>query len=40
MLKLRNVAARYDYLIPWVLLALVLGATGAVIQILIVKLIR
>lgn len=38
--KLRTAAARYDHLIPWVILALVLGATGAVLQVLIVKLIR
>jgi hypothetical protein len=40
MQKLRAAAARYDHLIPWVILALVLGATGAVVQILIVRLIR
>lgn len=38
--KIRTAAARYDHLIPWVILALVLGATGAVLQVLIVKLIR
>jgi hypothetical protein len=40
MQKIRTAAARYDHLIPWVILALVLGATGAVLQLLIVKLIR
>jgi hypothetical protein len=40
MQKLRAAAARYDHLIPWVILALVLGATGAALQALIVKLIR
>lgn len=40
MQKLRTAAAHYDHLIPWVILALVLGATGAVLQVLIVKLIR
>jgi hypothetical protein len=40
MQKLRTAAARYDHLVPWVILALVLGATGAVLQMLIVKLIR
>jgi hypothetical protein len=40
MLKLRGVVARYDYLIPWVVLALVLGVTGGALQILIVKLLR
>ena len=40
MQKLRDAAARYDHLIPWVMLALVLAATGAVLQVLIVKLIR
>ena len=40
MQKLRTAAARYDHLIPWVILALVLGGTAAVLQVLIVKLIR
>jgi hypothetical protein len=40
MQKLRTAAARCDHLIPWAILALVLGATGAVLQVLIVKLIR
>jgi hypothetical protein len=38
--KLRSTAARYDYLIPWLLLILVVGATAGVLQILIVKLLR
>ncbi|MGZ5428813.1 MAG: hypothetical protein ACXWFS_07375 [Thermoanaerobaculia bacterium] len=38
--RLRAAAARYDHLIPWAIFALVLGATGAVLQLLIVKLIR
>ena len=40
MQKLRAAAARYDHLIPWVILALVLLGTAAVLQLLIVKLIR
>jgi hypothetical protein len=40
MQKLRSTAARYDYLIPWLLLILVVGATAGVLQILIVKLLR
>lgn len=40
MQKLRSAASRYDHLVPWVILVLVLGATGAVLQVLIVKLIR
>lgn len=40
MQKLRTAAARYDHLIPWVILVLVLGGTAAVLQLLIVKLIR
>ncbi|MEO8585056.1 MAG: hypothetical protein ABI584_02745 [Acidobacteriota bacterium] len=40
MQKLKAAAARYDHLIPWLILVLVLGATGAVLQVLIVKLIR
>jgi len=40
MQKLRSTAARYDYLIPWLLLILVGGATAGVLQILIVKLLR
>jgi hypothetical protein len=38
--KLRSTAARYDYLIPWLLLILVMGATAGVLQVLIVKLLR
>ena len=40
MQKLRTAAARYDYLIPWLLFVLVLGATAGVLQVLIVKLLR
>lgn len=40
MQKIRSTAARYDYLIPWLLLILVVGATAGVLQILIVKLLR
>jgi hypothetical protein len=40
MQKLRSTAVRYDYLIPWLLLILVVGATAGVLQVLIVKLLR
>ena len=40
MQKLRSTAARYDYLIPWLVLVLVVGITGGVLQVLIVKLLR
>lgn len=40
MQKLRSTAARYDYLIPWLLLILVVGATAGVLQVLIVNLLR
>jgi len=40
MQKLRGSAARYDYLLPWLLLVLVLGATAGVLQVLVVKLLR
>ena len=40
MQKLRTAAARYDYLIPWLLLVLVVGATAGVLQVLVVKLLR
>jgi hypothetical protein len=40
MQKLRSTAARYDYLIPWLLLVLVVGATAGVLQVLVVKLLR
>jgi hypothetical protein len=40
MQKLRSAAARYDYLIPWLVLALVVGGTAAVLQVLIVRLLR
>jgi hypothetical protein len=38
--KLRSTAACYDYLIPWLLLVLVVGATAGVLQVLVVKLLR
>lgn len=40
MQKLRSAATRYDYLIPWLLLFLILGATAGVLQVLVVKLLR
>ena len=40
MQKLRSAAARYDHLIPWLLLVLVVAATAGVLQVLIVKLLR
>ena len=40
MQKLRGAAGRYDYLIPWLLLFLVVGVTAGVLQVLIVKLLR
>jgi hypothetical protein len=40
MQKLRSTVARYDYLIPWLFLILVVGATAGVLQVLIVKLLR
>lgn len=40
MQKLRGAAGRYDYLVPWLLLLLVVGATAGVLQVLIVKLLR
>jgi hypothetical protein len=40
MQKLRSTAARYDHLIPWLLLILVVGATAGVLQVLVVKLLR
>ncbi len=40
MEKLRSTAARYDYLIPWLVLVLVVGITAGVLQVLIVKLLR
>jgi hypothetical protein len=40
MEKLRSTVARYDYLIPWLVLFLVLGATAGVLQVLIVRLLR
>jgi hypothetical protein len=40
MQKLRSTSARYDYLIPWLLLVLVVGATTGILQVLVVKLLR
>jgi hypothetical protein len=40
MEKLRSTAARYDYVIPWLVLFLVLGATAGILQVLIVRLLR
>jgi hypothetical protein len=40
MEKLRSAAARYDYVIPWLVLFLVLGATAGVLQVLVVRLLR
>jgi hypothetical protein len=40
MQKLRGAAARYDYLIPWLLLVLVVGVTAGALQVLVVKLLR
>lgn len=40
MEKLRSRAARYEYLIPWLVLFLVLGATAGVVQVLVVRLLR
>ena len=40
MQKLRSAAGRYDYLIPWLLLLVVVGATAGALQVLVVKLLR
>lgn len=40
MEKLAKLARTYDYLLPWLLLALIGGATFAVVQVLVVKLLR
>jgi hypothetical protein len=40
MQKLRSAAGRYDHLIPWLLLLLVVGLTVGVLQVLVVKLLR
>ncbi|MFI5119848.1 MAG: hypothetical protein ACHQM4_05510 [Thermoanaerobaculia bacterium] len=40
MQKLRSAAARYDYLIPWLVLVLVVAVTAGVLQVLVVKLLR
>ncbi len=38
--KLARVVRKNEHLVPWILLALVGGATFAVIQILVVRLLR
>lgn len=38
--KIVRVVRRNEHLIPWILLALVGGATFAVLQVLVVKLLR
>jgi hypothetical protein len=40
MEKLVKLARTYDHLVPWLLLAVVGGATLAVVQVLVVKLLR
>jgi hypothetical protein len=40
MQKIAKIAKTYDYLLPWLLLAAIGGATFAVVQILVVKLLR
>lgn len=40
MEKLAKLARTYDYLVPWILLALAAGATFAILQVLVAKLIR
>lgn len=40
MEKLAKLARTYDYLLPWLLLAVVGGATLAAVQVLVVRLIR
>jgi hypothetical protein len=40
MRKLRSAAGRHDYLIPWLVLVLVAGATAGVLQILVVRLLH
>jgi hypothetical protein len=40
MQKLAELASTYDYLLPWLLLAAVGGATLAVLQVLVVKLLH
>jgi hypothetical protein len=40
MQKIAKLAKAYDYLVPWLLLAAVAGATLAVLQVLVVKLLH
>jgi hypothetical protein len=40
MQKLAKLARTHDYLVPWLLLAAVGGATLAVLQVLVVKLLH
>lgn len=40
MEKLSKLAKTYDYLVPWLLLAAIGGATLAVLQVLVVKLLH
>jgi hypothetical protein len=40
MEKLAKLARTYDYLVPWLLLAVIGGATFAVLQVLVVKLLH
>ena len=40
MRKIAKLAKTYDYLVPWLLLAAVGGATLAVLQVLVVRLLH
>ena len=40
MRTIREAAARFDYLIPWLVLVLVAGATAGVLQVLVVRLLH
>lgn len=40
MQKLADLARTYDHLVPWLLLAVVGGATLAVLQVLVVRLLH
>ncbi len=40
MEKIAKIARAHDYLLPWLLLAAIGGATFAVVQILVVRLLR
>ncbi len=40
MRKIADLARTYDHLVPWLLLALIVGATLAVLQVLVVKLLH